>query len=262
MNTTQKTIIGDHWHARYLAEESWLLTRVESDPIDPFRQWDQLVRPESAAGSDLRAALSALCGQGDPNVVSFYLKRCAEIVERALREEKHLSPPSIGSFPHNRSRLYRYGNYARALSGGPISVEELRQAVLDIEEWCKESPPVRAWDSQGQAYLLDAVRVSLIIGDCQRSAAILGRKRSWKWHPQEHSVLGKISVATECTGLPLSLLREFDAYFDVIRDPDFKQDRYMELDNLRIELAAIRDKYFISADGTIDWQRAISSISS
>ncbi len=55
--------------------------------------------------------------------------------------------------------------------------------------------------------------------------------------------------------------RRFEEYFDYIRDPQLKTDLFLERDVLRLELGALRDKYFVSPDGRIDWPRVVEAVS-
>ena len=45
-----------------------------------------------------------------------------------------------------------------------------------------------------------------------------------------------------------------------VRDPRLKTTVYTELDILRLETAAIRDKYLVSMGGLIDWRRVVESV--
>jgi len=199
----------------------------------------------------------------DPDGRSF-LEQATTVADRALREEKYRGTEFLeASFPQNHGFLLRVRSYANALLGHTLDEAALHQAAIDCEEYSKKFAK-KKWDSHDQADYLAAVRLALVAGDLNHACRLLDTRKSFKWHFEEFEILKGIAdglaqkMGEKDRVIMLALL---DSYFNKIRDPNFKPDVYMEAQILRLELGAIRDKYFISGDGVINWQRVIEAIS-
>lgn len=253
--TTIASEIEELWIARYERNRSGYPEMLADDPFDG---WERSHMPETRVEEDLAYGLyiSYAWGPEQEQAVAFF-KRVCTVAERAIDEDKLTSPLSNSSFPLNRGVVNRAYSYARAVLGGSLDSPALHQASLDFEEWCKGYGR-RDWDSQAQANYLAAVRLAVVVGDLERARALLKSRKSFKWHHEEHHLWSRL---VERDGaIDDALAENYDRYFDRLRDPGFIPDVYMETDILRLELAAIRDKYLAGEDGKIDWSRAIDSI--
>ncbi|MDP9191459.1 MAG: hypothetical protein M3P06_07135 [Acidobacteriota bacterium] len=242
--------------------------RYERDPHsaavvltwDPFREWGRNAMPESSVESELTNGLEIAYAFGPDyeQAVAFFRRAC-QVAQRAVDEDKLSSPLCSSSFPLNRGMLYRNYTYAHVILGEPLDIEALRQSSRDFEEWCKNYGKGE-WDSQSQAYYLAAVRLSLVAGDLDRAHELLKTKKSFKWHNTEHGLWKMLVEKRGQVRENAEFVALFNYYFAKLRDPSFVPDVYMETDVLRLELAAIADKYITSDDGRIDWPRAVDSI--
>lgn len=247
--------IEELWIARYEMNRSGYPEMLADHPFDG---WERSHMPETRVEEELSYGLyiAYAWGSDHEQAVAFFNRACV-VAERAIDEDKLTSPLSNSSFPLNRGILNRAFSYARAALGEPLDSSALRQASQDFEEWCKGYGR-RDWDSQAQANYLAAVRLALVAGDLERARELLKTKKSFKWHNEEHQIWFRLVERDRA--IDDALAESFDRYFGRLRDPGFVPDVYMEIDILRIELAAVRDKYLVSDDGKIDWWRAIDSI--
>lgn len=227
---------------------------------DPFREWERNAMPESSVQQELRGALYVAYAWGvDHEQAVAFLNRACKAAERTINEDKLTSALSVASFPLNRGTLHRDYSYARAILGERLDEEALRQSSRDFEEWCKKYGKGQ-WDSQAQANYLAAVRLASITGDIDRARELLKTKKSFNWHKVEHELWKRLVELSGTVRADAEFSEYFMEYFDKFRDPRFIPDVYMETDVLRLELAAIRDKYLVSGYGEIDWSRAVDSV--
>jgi hypothetical protein len=232
--------------------------------MDPFEHWEFNRMPESSAEERLRYGLRIFYSQwNDPDGRAFF-EQTLRVADRALHEEKYKGTEFLDAgFPKNRGRLLRARAYAAALLGQALDENALRQASIDCAEYCKILKG-KLWDSQGQANYLAAVRLALVAGDQEQARQLMKTRKSFRWHFEEFEILRGI-IGTIDEGIPekgrVIMQALLEAYFNKIRDPHLKPDVFMETDILRLELGAIRDKYFVSPDGIISWPRVIEALS-
>lgn len=250
------------WVAKYEAD---LNTLREELGMDPFEDWERNRMPEGDVEDGLRDAVDILYADRTSADAVRFLRRSLEVANRIFAEDKLQSQLCTGGFPENRGRMLRAKIYAQSLLREPLDVKGLLQASSDYEAWCKDYKG-KDWDSVGEAEYLAAVRLAVIAGDLERASKLLKTKRPFKWHKEEHGLLKRVvnAVFIEKQPLPLrdqALLEQFDEYFDRIRDPNLEPDIFIELDVLRLEIGAIRYKYFTDDRGDIDWNRIIEVVS-
>ena len=224
---------------------------------DPFRDWERSRAPESTVGNYFWLGLEVLCGEGDPEQARSLLEYCLRIADRTLAERKLESLLCKDSFPENRGELLRVRAYAQGLLGGPLDEGALRQAAADFEGHTLRFPKHK-WSDLQEAEYLATVRLALLGNDGEILARLFKRRRVMRWHAEEYALLRSLADGPQRDS---PLLANFDAYFDRIRDPKYKPEVYLRLKVLRPELAALRDKYFVSSDGPVDFQRVVGAIS-
>lgn len=228
---------------------------------DPYGNWELNTRPDGRAEDNLLYALEVLFGRGDTDLARRFLERCLAISERTLAENKLQSPRCLENYPENRGHLLRARTYARALLGEPLDEAALRQASAAIEEACADYPK-RKWDDMQEARYLEAIRPALLSGSAEATQRLFRRRRAFSTHLEEFELL-KVLVAALPDGLPVrdeGFRVRFDAFFDQVRAPDYDPEEFSRVAILRLETGLLRDKYMVSLDGKIDWQRAIDAI--
>lgn len=237
--------------------------RTRDVRTDPFANWDRNTMPESQVEWDLERALDVYYANADESLARQYLNRCLRVAKRILDENKlvELDKGGEGLFPVKRGRTYRAQAYAQALLGRDVDRELLIRASKDYEDYCNgvgKSP----WDSQAQCYYLNAVTLSLLADDRARARELLATKRSFKWHAEQFALYQELAQTTAEPPIPdPALLERFNRFFNEVRDPKYDPKVFIEPGTLRFELGALRDKYFISSNGEIDWQRVIEAVS-
>jgi hypothetical protein len=228
---------------------------------NPFDGWELDTAPESAAEDKLLDAVEILYGRGDADLAQRFLERGLEITERTLAEGKLLSPLCQDHAPQNQGDLLRARTYSLAMLGKPVDEASLLAASAAIEEACAKHPRGN-WDDYEEAKYLSAVRLALLGGSAQTTQRLLQQRRAFRSHVEEHELLQALTTALSA-GVPVrdeAFKSRFDAYFDQVRDPDYDPEEYSRVPILRLEIGLLRDKYLISPDGQIDWQRAIDAI--
>lgn len=147
---------------------------------------------------------------------------------------------------------------ANAILGNGLDIKALCDAATDLVKWALHE----RWDDQSEDAYLRAVRLLLIAGDIPKASELLRSRKKFKWHGEQAAVLRRLIV---CKDRPIKDL-EFRGEFDKVFDPQrpryvIDQKAFTNVSTTRIELGAIRDKYFVSTDLGIDWDRAIDAVS-
>ena len=232
-----------------------------SRPPVPFENWEQNSKSEWKAELSFADGLEACYANISSPIAKILFRACVEIVDRAFAEDRFHAKYAEYGLPRNIGAALRVRAYAKALLGELLVNEDLRQASANYIEWCSSWTGVD-WDSQAQSDYLSAVRMSLIAGDIKQAQQLLATKRKFKWHTEEHGLLLDITREVQF-GIPIQNLEMHNrvvAFFDRIRDPDFKPDVFFPKDMGRFEWGVLIEKYF-TLGIEIDWQRVIDGIS-
>lgn len=228
-----------------------------------FVLWDDNRMPEGSVEDGLRYALDIMYADPAEHLAQAFLIQSQEVARRVIAEDKLRSSTCARFFPHNRARFLRASTYVEAILSSVLNSEALEQATTDEVEWCRDMRG-SDWDEVAQAYMLAGARRTLVAGDAERALLILNDDRGFKRHKEQcRELKGVAERAGESDG-PITDARVhvgYDAFFDRMRDPSLKPTVYCEREILRFELGVIREKYFVSADRSIDWGRAIDAIS-
>jgi hypothetical protein len=138
------------------------------------------------------------------------------------------------------------------------------RASKDIEGYCLDRLPDLGWgDDALQAWYLEAVRLALIGKDAERAKQLLAVDLPFDYHREEYELL-KVLATERQPPPPLEhgvILDFFDHYFDWVRDPSLRPQAHMDREMVRFEMGILREQYFTSPDGGIDWKRVIEVIS-
>jgi len=223
-----------------------------------FRDWETYRQPEAKAVDCLSYALDLRYGKDETGLADKFLERSLLVVARVFAEQQfdagfvRNEGPSMA-----RADALEARTLANALLGHGADVSALCEAAPDLVTWALHE----RWDDQSEDAYLRAVRLLLIAGDISRASELLRIRKKFKWHGEQAEVLRRLVACTSRPVNDLALLAKFDAVFDPLR-PHFpiNQNAYTDFRKTRIELGAIRDKYFVSPHGSINWNRTIDAI--
>jgi hypothetical protein len=228
--------------------------------MDVFEDWDICRLPEVLAEDCLGHALDLRYGQDKTGLSDKFLERSLDVVARILAEQRFSSGAIAGDEPSTtRGKVLRVRTFANALLGRGFDPAPLCDAAPEFATWALFG----RWDDHSEdAYLL-AVRLLLIAGDVEKANQLLKIRKKFKWHGGQVEVFRRLVDSRIPTIEDHDLKASFDAMFDPFRPrfPASKTEGYTRRKMTRIELGAIRDKYFVSPTGEIDWDRTIDAIS-
>jgi len=248
--------LANQWAARYQKNRS---AYEELLTWDPYREWETLVMVESRVEQELLTGLEVAYAIGLTGIALSFFHRASEVAQRAIDEDRLTSPQSKDRFPKNRAVLYRAHSYARVLMGQRLDTLALETSIDDLVVWCRGHESGK-WDSQAQANYLAAVRIALLLGDVARAAELVKLKKSCKRHSEEHSLWKRIVQTGDAAGSDQRLVESLSGYLEVVSDPLFVPRVYTETEILRLEVAAINDRFVSGAGASISWSRAVGSI--
>lgn len=242
-----------YWQLEYERNKDFYFENIQQDP---FAKWDLLAAPDGAAERELSKALNCLYAD-QKELAQQYLRRAIAVAERALREDKCRSERCKGGYPRNEAQLLRALAYSRGLLGEQLDGNLFVRSATLFEESSRRGD----WDPMAQLELLGGIRMALLAGEQERAAKTLktGRRRALKDNLEEKELLETLSHARGAEDLA-RLSKLFKVFFDKVRDPGFKPPAH-EYVMHRLDLGALNDKYFVSVDGAIDWDRVIKSVS-
>jgi len=229
---------------------------------DLFDGWDRDKMPDAGAATELHFALELLYG-GYEKLATRFVVRCLSYADRAFAEDKFRKGKWCkASFPMNRGNAERVRQYARALLGKKFELKTYHASAEDIIQYFTIHGDWK--DSHSHAFWLAAVRMALIAGDPSRAVEMIDEASSLKWHQKEADLLADIARAA-AKSQPIKderLLARLDKLFDKVRSPKWRGSAkiFDEPNEQRLELGAIRYRYFTAKDGNIDWDAVIESI--
>lgn len=227
---------------------------------DIFSNWETTRQPEARGERCLEDALELRYGQDQTGLAEQFLERSLLVVSRVLAEER-FDPGIVVTFGPSKARgkALETRSLTNALLGRGLDKAALCDAAPDFVTWAL----YERWDDHSEDAYLRAVRLLLIAGDIEKAAELIKIRRKFKWHGEQAEILRRI---ISCAVFPIhddALLASFDAIFDPLRPrfPVGKIKAFTHTEMTRIELGAIRDKYFVSPNREIDWDRTIDAIS-
>lgn len=198
---------------------------------DPFDDWDSIERTENAAEDELLDALRVLYGEPDSDIAVGLLRKSEAMCGRALSELQ----PSEESSVTQRSlgQLWRCSSHARYLLTGALDLQGVVTAANRyVDSWGHST----AVTDQSEACLAAGVRL-LTIANGRRSAEVLSKTSSVRWHKNEFDLLSRIAVS-EASDVP-ALHRDVLSFFDTVRNPRFEPQCFTETGIIRFEWGVI-----------------------
>jgi hypothetical protein len=234
---------------------------IQVSTWDPFKNWELSTAPDNRAEDELINALAVLYGHGDTDLARCFLERCLQVAERTLAEDKLRSPRCRDNYPDKLGRLLRARTYAQALLGAPVPAAAWQEAAAAFEQACATYPKHK-WDDFLEETLLASVRLALMGGDSDRVQRLLKRRRVLRWYPEQDDLVRGLAAALQAGSPPTDedFRARARAYFNQVRDPDYYPNVGTNFAMLRLEIGALYDKYLVSLDNTINWQRTIEAI--
>lgn len=255
------SVYGPRWREKYEAQRTAYANILT---CDLWERWEADNEPESRAGRELWNGLVVLWG-GDEATARRYFERAMEVCERAAKEKPYLrpeadaDPASMDAYPRNRALMARARAHLRGLlrreRAHELAMRDFRDAAADYAEWCTDYS-AGTWGETGQAYTLDAVRLSLLAGDRDCAAEILKTRRRFKLHAEEHALLLDLSKGD----LNPQAQARLEALLDRLRNPDVVNEVLRDLDLVRLELALLLDRLFLAPEAELDWLRAAARV--
>jgi hypothetical protein len=248
--------VRDEWVAYIQKERAGFDTLFSKDI---FSDWNTYRQPEKKAEDSLRYALDLRYGKDETGLADKFLERCLVVAERVLAEQRFDAGIIQNDGPSMaRANALEMRALANALLGKGLDVSALCDAATDFVTWALHE----RWDDQSEDAYLHAVRLVLIAGDLSKATELLRIRKRFKWHCDQAIVFRRLVGWTVRPIHDRALLAEFDAVLDPLR-PRYPIDQvaYTDISKTRLQLGAIRDKYFISPDGSIEWDRTIEAIS-
>lgn len=195
----------------------------------------------------------------------FFLNRGLSIADNVMAGKVPLYPPNR---PHPASMArfltaFAHGTAAAGRSDWPERFREASKATVEeVEAIAKEEE----WYTDLDQKVLQAARQSMLGNDFETAKRLL-HQYPCPLFERERTLFVTLLEAPSVPP-PLSnpkLLAEFDAHFDIVRAL-YDEHKITGPEGYAInlnsteaafELSGIRDKYFFSPNGEIDWQRAI-----
>lgn len=237
------------YHARWSSNDAGLDELIEKDTW--MVGWDRPSDlPAIPVSEELSCALVCLYA-GDHRRGEIFLNRTVRNADRLIAERRYLDTDvAAAGHPMQLAWILRGRAYARWLLGEPLDRRELRQVAEHLATWCL----TKADDCKGfdlpttMDPYIQAVRAAMIACDLDYAGDLLKAKRKLRWHFAEERGLWTrlVQMYPELTD---AFDIELEAFFDKVRDPDFRDvDRaYPDRETLALETGIIREMYVIRA---------------
>lgn len=250
------TAFSELWRREHARVEGVLAGADLDDPDSPGGEG---LAAEDQVRRDLRMGLQLLYHQPESSLARRLLERARSAARGALMGGELETGPQLTNFPLNRARLARSLGYADLLLGRDLDRERLLDAALDLKGWCQRRSP---WDEVLQALWMGVIRMHLICGELTLARWFLELHPELRHHAEEHEILRRLVGGALALREPTpSLAQDFDRYFDHIRHPHVRAERYQETVELRLEWAMLREIFFTSPDGALDLRTVLRSVS-
>lgn len=240
--------------------ERWL-RNVESGSLDRVlaenifeRSWH---KPSDLPNVPITEELSCgyLCAlAGDSSRAPLFLRRAADFAARRISESRYLDTDvAVAGHPQLLAKIVRGRAHARFLLGEGLDRTAFRQAAGDFAEWCLTKANDRgSFDDSGtMCFYLAGVRAAIIACDLDYAGELLRKRTTFRWHHAREYALWR-ELVESYPDLSDAFDQKFEAFFDVVRDPDFKDADeigpvFVEREPLALDTGIIRETYVINA---------------
>ena len=244
--------------------------RFGVDRPNPFGKWSQNATPGHTAEQLLIDGLIAHFA-GESEASERLLDLARRVSDRAIEDPSELPGVSMEDLEESFNSLFvgginlqdiavgiRAGAYARGMLGVDVNPDSLVRAAEDLLDHSSgaEGP---TWDDQFQAYHLGAVRMLLLAGRRERARDALARRYSFRRHAEEAELLRSLAALEgDLPATDEDLAGGIQTFLEPLKAADYVPDRYLEIELLRLEIAALADMYL--GTGELDLQRAAATI--
>lgn len=253
-------------HARWSSNDASFNQLIHEDPS--LQSWERPSNlPAIRVTEQLSCALECFYA-GDRRRGEIFLRRAIRNADRLIAEKRYLDTDAAeAGHPMELGQILRGRSYAQWLLGENLCRKELRQAAEHIAIWCL----TKAEDCAGFDFpttmdrYMQAVRAAMIACDLDYTGELLKAKRKLRWHyAEEHAFWTRLVQMYPEVSDAFDI--EFEALFDRVRDPDFRdvEGSYPNCDMLALETGIIREMYIVrdSPHDPVDPQAVIEAVSS
>jgi hypothetical protein len=248
---------------KWEAEELELLAYYRQAIDDPAPVNADAAMPGYVATSLLYKAVSIRFRfPGEPILAKQYLEKASIVANTAVAQNLFQVGRATEVFPFNRACVLRAKILIDGLLyGGPADASVCRMAAQDHADDARQIEPA-LWEANAQGKYEDGVELLLIAGLRDEAAAMIRSARSMRGKGVKERFTGSKAIVKAGT-CPITDPKVRDAYmamFDAVRDPQFDTRGGCPLTVVeKFSLGVLWDKYFVSTDGTIDWDRALEA---
>jgi hypothetical protein len=269
----------EKWRLRLqkdLGPEGWGDVIRSQERVGIFANWKRNWDPGGTAEHYLRSAVEILCGDPHHPYAQTFLNYASQIVERAYEETERWQPTGDWGNPEGlvgsiRGSLLRAKAITEAITkNAQPEARLLTEAAAFILTDCREARGPKWWTELEQSSFLSAVQLLLIAGDITAAKDMFNWRKSFKRTQIYHDWLKQFTLAIPDDGNPVDdeMRTHFDAFFDVVRDPDWvspkgKDSGYNILADhtiLRLQLALIKRRFILGAPVAGHWDDVIDLI--
>jgi hypothetical protein len=251
------------FHGRWEAEPADTLTYYKRTASEPARTDTDETMPGSQASLFLDDAIYVrFCFPNERALATLYLEKGKAIADAAVAQGLFRHGRAAEIFPYNRARVLRTRIIIDGLLlGVPPDASLCRQAARDHAEFANDIE-LGLWDAGDQGHYEDAIELLLMAGLLDDAAEMIKNARSMRGKGVKERFTGSKAIVKAGT-CPITDPKVRDAYmamFDTVRDPQFDTRGGCPLTVVeKFSLGVLWDKYFVSTDGTIDWDRALEA---
>jgi hypothetical protein len=249
---TGKVSYAARYHAKWAPyQESW--DKLLKEDLDKKNRHLPDNMPGSLVCKNLEFALDCAYA-GDHRRAEVFLRRTIEHADWIEEQRRYLDTEvAEAGHPLNLAEIKRGRAYARWLLGEPLDREALLVASTYMTNWCrtKAEDRRRFQISMTMGTYLEGVRAALVGGDLAQAADQLGIDQPFhRHHGVERSLWIRLIDGYPFPKAPFR--REFEEFFDRVRDPDFVEgtpprETFIRRDWLALETGLIRQMYLLNA---------------
>jgi hypothetical protein len=248
-----------------------------------FSTWHKVGMPASQPEEDLDSVVYIGCVFPNHPYYAIFLAWAKEGADRALSDPRFAVDPEVtrgvvgwkveGVYPGNHGATLAAACLTRALQGNSeLDAASLLLACDEIAESALAGGS-KMWDYIAQSEYLRCIRLSLVAGDVEKAQFFLKNIRRKFKHTFAHQawLQALANAISESGGKALSeaAAQHFQQFFDTVRNPDYKLpsnhpggiNLSANLSLLRLELAAIQQRYLLAQPLAGNWPQVLALIS-
>jgi len=172
---------------------------------------------------------------------------------REAEDRFHDTEVAEAGYPCNLAETLQARAYARWLLGEGLDRDQVRKAAEHFVEWCLTKPDDcrRFVSPVTMGFYLGGIRAAAVTGDIDYARQIAeAPHRFTDYHAEERNVW--VRLLTEYPRVSADFRKEFECFFDRVRDPDFQvmvrgYPTFVRRDWLALDTGIIREMYLVNA---------------